>query len=109
MNVFSKPHAPYCPKKSRLVSFTNEDGYALISYIWDGEKDIRISFAPNIKYKPNGDGFVLRDYSIENSDGVRYLRLYGGGGMVSSSSFSSRRAKSNPWKKSRSTPNLWST
>ena len=53
----------------------------LISYRWRDEDDVRMTVAPDIRYKPYGSGFVLRDHSIENVDGVRYLRLYGDDGF----------------------------
>ena len=53
----------------------------LVSYRWRDEDDIRIAVAPDIRYRPYGSGFVLRGHSVENADGVRYLRLYGDDGF----------------------------
>ena len=53
----------------------------LISYRWRDDDEVRIAIAPDIKYKPYGSGFVLRGSSVENRDGMRYLRLYGDEGF----------------------------
>ena len=53
----------------------------LTSYRWKDEEEIRLTAVSGNVYRPYGSGFVLRDHSIENADGVRYLRLYGDDGM----------------------------
>ncbi len=39
------------------------------------------SLLAHLRFKPYGSGFVLRDHSIENVDGARFLRLYGDDGF----------------------------
>lgn len=48
---------------------------------WRGEDRIRVSIAPDIKYRLYGSGFVLRGHSIEESGSAKYLRLYGDDGF----------------------------
>ena len=53
----------------------------IISYRWRGEDEIRMTIIPNLKSRPYGRGFVLRAHTVEEADGVRYLRLYGDEGF----------------------------
>jgi len=53
----------------------------LTSYTWKDEKEIRITFAADTKHRLYGSGSVLRGHSIEDVDGIRYLRLYGDEGF----------------------------
>ncbi len=53
----------------------------LTSCRWRGDDEIRVSIAPDIKYRLYGSGFVLRGHSIEESGGSKYLRLYGDDGF----------------------------
>ncbi len=46
-----------------------------------GDDEVRLTFAPDVRYMPYGKGFILRDHSIEEADGARYLRLYGDDGL----------------------------
>ena len=56
--------------RSMSISFTQGGG------------EVRLTFAPNVRYMPYGKGFILRDHSIEEADGARYLRLYGDDGLL---------------------------
>ena len=52
----------------------------LTSYKWENEEAIRIGIAPKMPSRLYGNGFVMSAHSIEESEGERYLRLYGDDG-----------------------------
>ncbi len=53
----------------------------LTSCRWRGDDEIRVSIAPDIKYRLYGGGFVLKGHSIEESGNNKHLRLYGDDGF----------------------------
>ena len=53
----------------------------LISYRWKGEDEVRFTVLPDLKSRTYGRGFVLRAHSVEERDGISYLRLYGDEGF----------------------------
>ena len=68
---------------SEYTAVVREEGKTtyLISYRWREDDAVRITVSSETKFRPYGSGFVLRSHSIENADGVRYLRLYGDDGF----------------------------
>ena len=71
------------PIESEYTAEIREDRKVtyLTAYRWEGEDLIRICISPRLEWRSYGSGFALEGYSIEESDGCRYLRLYGDDGF----------------------------